>query len=48
LATRPHPIIFPINPTTTKPRENKRMLPVILSILVFNPILAKKIGPNSI
>ena len=46
--TIPHPIIFVINATITKPIENNKMSPFILSMLVLRPILAKKTGPNNI
>ena len=48
LAMIPHPMIFVINATSTKLRENRRIVPSILSILVFKPILAKKTGPKII
>ena len=42
----PQPIILVSKATATKPRENTRIDQSIFWILVFKPILAKKIGPN--
>ena len=47
-AIRPQPTIFPIRATATKHKENSRISPLKLSILVLIPMLAKKIGPKII
>ena len=47
-AIRPHPIILATNATITNPIENRRIGRFISSISVFNPMEAKKTGPNNI
>ena len=48
LAIRPQPMILHSNATTTNPIEKSTNSPFRWSKLVFNPILAKKIGPKII
>ena len=48
LAVRPQPMIFAIRATATNPIEKANRPQSRLSILVFRPMDAKKIGPKSI
>ena len=45
---KPHPIILVTSATSTNAMENQNSPMSILLISVFRPILAKKIGANSI
>ena len=46
-AISPQPIIFETSPTATNAMEKARIPILTLSTFVFNPMLAKKTGPNS-